>query len=74
MPAVLNAANEVAVTAFLEGKLKFPEISTVVAETMARMDYREDSDIETILAVDSMARIESAAVVNETGKKNMAAV
>jgi 1-deoxy-D-xylulose-5-phosphate reductoisomerase len=61
------------VAAFLDGKLKFPEIASVVAETMARMDYKEDNDIETILAVDGMARIESAAVVLETSKKSMAA-
>jgi 1-deoxy-D-xylulose-5-phosphate reductoisomerase len=73
MPAVLNAANEVAVAAFLDGKLKFPEISNVVAETMARIDYKEDSDIETILAADRKARIESAYVVFETAKKSMAA-
>jgi len=73
MPAVINAANEVAVAAFLEGKLKFPEISNVVIETMARVDYMEDIDIETILAADRMARIESASVVLETAKKSMAA-
>lgn len=71
-PAVLNAANEIAVAAFLDGKLKFPEISRVVAETLARMDYKEDTDIETILAVDRMARIESASVVLETTRKSMA--
>jgi 1-deoxy-D-xylulose-5-phosphate reductoisomerase len=73
MPAVLNAANEVAVAAFLDGKLKFPEISKVVAETMERMDYKEDTDIETILAADRMARIESASVVLEISKKSMTA-
>ena len=73
MPAVLNAANEVAVAAFLEGKLKFPEISKVVAETIARMDYKEDADIETILIADRMARIESEAVVLDVAKHGMAA-
>ena len=33
MPAVLNAGNEVAVAAFLEGKISFPDIVAVVAET-----------------------------------------
>ncbi|MDX2433103.1 MAG: 1-deoxy-D-xylulose-5-phosphate reductoisomerase [Desulfobacterales bacterium] len=72
MPAVLNAANEVAVAAFLDGKLKFPQISKVVAETMARMDYKEDTDFETILAADHMARIESAVVLQEIAKRNTA--
>jgi 1-deoxy-D-xylulose-5-phosphate reductoisomerase len=34
MPAVLNAANEVAVAAFLEGKISFPDIVSVVSATM----------------------------------------
>jgi len=68
MPAVLNAANEVAVAAFLDGKLRFPQISKVVAETMARMDYKEDTDFETILEADRMARIESAAVLQDIAK------
>ena len=64
-PTVLNAANEIAVAAFLTGDLKFPEISQVVAATMARMAYREDTNIETILEVDRQARAESAAVVRD---------
>jgi 1-deoxy-D-xylulose-5-phosphate reductoisomerase len=63
MPTVLNAANEIAVEAFLEGKLKFPEISKVVRETLAHTKYMDDTDIETILDVDRLARIESAEVV-----------
>jgi len=62
-PTVLNAANEIAVAAFLEGKLKFPEISQVVAETMNRTVYMNDNDIETILEADRQARNESAEVV-----------
>ena len=68
MPAVLNAANEVAVAAFLDGKLSFPQIAQVVSETMARMDYKEDTDIETILTADRMARVESAAVLQEVAE------
>jgi 1-deoxy-D-xylulose-5-phosphate reductoisomerase len=71
-PAVLNAANEVAVAAFLDGKLKFPQISKVVAETMARIDYKEDTDFEAILAADRLARIESAAVLQNVAKLNAA--
>jgi 1-deoxy-D-xylulose-5-phosphate reductoisomerase len=63
MPTVLNAANEIAVEAFLEGKLKFPEISKVVRETLAHTKYMDDTDIETILDVDRLARIESAEMV-----------
>ncbi|MBW2466626.1 MAG: 1-deoxy-D-xylulose-5-phosphate reductoisomerase, partial [Deltaproteobacteria bacterium] len=64
-PAVLNAANEIAVAAFLDGKLRFPQISQVVAETINRMDYKADTDFGTILQADQTAREESAAVVRE---------
>ncbi len=73
LPAVLNAANEVAVAAFLESKLKFPEISQVVAETMARTDFVEDRDIETILKADRMARAESAAVIRDLTRQAIGA-
>ena len=65
MPAVFNAANEVAVAAFLDGRLKFPQISEVVAEIMNRTDFMEDTDFETVLDADRSARIESAAVVQD---------
>ena len=65
MPAVFNAANEIAVAAFLEGRLRFPQISDVVAETMNRIEYMEDRDFETVLAADRSARTESAAVVKD---------
>ena len=69
LPAVLNAANEVAVAAFLDGKIKFPEISQVVAETMAAINHREDTDIETILEADRLARVKSAEGVHEMTKQ-----
>lgn len=67
-PAVLNAANEVAVAAFLDGRLHFLEISAVVAETINRLDYKEDKDIDTILAADQSARVEAAAVVRNIAR------
>ncbi len=73
LPAVLNAANEVAVAAFLDGKLKFPEIAKVVAESMTRMDFMEDADIETILEADRQARIMSAEVLLDMTKQAIGA-
>ena len=67
-PAVLNAANEVAVAAFLDGNLRFPQISQVVAETINRMDYKEDTDFDTILAADRTAREVSAAVARDIAR------
>jgi 1-deoxy-D-xylulose-5-phosphate reductoisomerase len=53
---VLNAADEIAVEAFLQGRINFPAIARVVEETLRRMPYREPADVEEILAIDSEAR------------------
>lgn len=60
-PVVLNAANEVAVAAFLDGRIRFPEITAVVAATLDRLESRPDgaSDVEVVLATDSAARREA---------------
>jgi 1-deoxy-D-xylulose-5-phosphate reductoisomerase len=55
-PAVLNAANEIAVAAFLEGKIGFTEITQVVAATLNHFDCGDDLDLDAILAADSRAR------------------
>jgi 1-deoxy-D-xylulose-5-phosphate reductoisomerase len=55
-PAVLNAANEVAVGAFLGGALPFLAISRVVEHTMARCPNFEPSDLQSVLAADAEAR------------------
>jgi len=53
---ILNAADEVAVGAFLEGRISFPAIARVVEETLERMPHREPSSVAEILAVDEHAR------------------
>ncbi len=63
MPAVLNAANEVAVEAFLARKIRFPEISLVVAETVNRVEHQPADKITTILAVDLTARMLAESVI-----------
>ena len=63
MPAVLNAANEVAVAAFLEQKIRFPEIARTVAETMQRTTVRDAADINDILAADLAARVQAQSVI-----------
>jgi len=63
MPAVLNAANEVAVAAFLEGRIKFPDIPRVVAETMAAHAPRPLESLEQVLGVNRWARDYAAELV-----------
>jgi 1-deoxy-D-xylulose-5-phosphate reductoisomerase len=56
MPVVLNAANEVAVDAFLSGRLPFPAISRLIDATMAAHDVQSASTLEAVRAADRWAR------------------
>jgi len=55
-PCVFNAANEVAVAAFLEGRLPFPGIAAVVEETLEGADISAAHDLEELITVDADAR------------------
>jgi 1-deoxy-D-xylulose-5-phosphate reductoisomerase len=56
MPAVLNAANEVAVTAFLQGKIPFLSIAKVVEEAMSSHAVISSPGLDVILDADRWAR------------------
>lgn len=55
LPAVLNAANEAAVAAFLEGRLAFTDIPNVIADTMEHLTVCQQPTIEDIIAADRQA-------------------
>ncbi len=55
-PAILNAANEVAVAAFLARRLAFTEIPRLIEHVLERVDTQTRYDLETVLAVDEEAR------------------
>ncbi|MEP9360494.1 1-deoxy-D-xylulose-5-phosphate reductoisomerase [Sphingomonas sp. KR3-1] len=55
-PAILNAANEVAVAAFLSGRLNFLEIAAISADTLARYDPVAPESLEAVWAIDAEAR------------------
>jgi 1-deoxy-D-xylulose-5-phosphate reductoisomerase len=55
-PAVLNAANEVAVARFLEGDLSFTGIADVVERTLGEYPHGDAQDLEQLLAADARAR------------------
>ncbi len=63
LPAVLNAANEVAVAAFLDGRLSFPGIWETVGRVMERHGCVADPDLPAILTADADARREAAALI-----------
>ncbi|MBT0663243.1 1-deoxy-D-xylulose-5-phosphate reductoisomerase [Geobacter pelophilus] len=56
MPAVMNAANEVAVEAFLNGKIPFLGISELIVRTMDSHTAHQLSSIEEVLSVDAWGR------------------
>ncbi|WP_028580622.1 1-deoxy-D-xylulose-5-phosphate reductoisomerase [Desulfogranum japonicum] len=55
-PAVLNAANEIAVDAFLHERILFTDIPEIVAAAMAAVTPADDMDLNTILHADQTAR------------------
>jgi 1-deoxy-D-xylulose-5-phosphate reductoisomerase len=56
LPCVFNAANEVAVAAFLEGRLPFLGIPEVVQRTLGRADGTPAGDVDELVAIDHEAR------------------
>jgi 1-deoxy-D-xylulose-5-phosphate reductoisomerase len=60
LPAVLNAANEVAVEAFVNQKINFPQITEIVRQTMDAHKVVLHATLEQILEADAWARREAA--------------
>src|SRR6185503_14685234 len=56
LPAVLNAANEVAVEAFVNGRISFPAISENVKNVMERHKVVSHPSLEQVLEADTWAR------------------
>ena len=56
IPAVLNAANEVAVAAFLAGQIGFTRIAAAVEEVLCRYAPQAPAALDEVLAVDGEAR------------------
>jgi 1-deoxy-D-xylulose-5-phosphate reductoisomerase len=63
LPAVLNAANEIAVAAFLARQVGFPRIWQIVEEVMNRHTSVAHPDLDAILQADQWARAEAARFV-----------
>jgi 1-deoxy-D-xylulose-5-phosphate reductoisomerase len=65
-PSTLNAANEVAVDAFLEDRIGFLSIPEILKETLSRLESRPASDLESVLEADRRAREEAERLVSRT--------
>ncbi|KKI17560.1 1-deoxy-D-xylulose-5-phosphate reductoisomerase [Sphingomonas sp. Ag1] len=56
-PAILNAANEIAVAAFLGGRISYLEIAAIVSDTLDRFSPAAPDTLEAVLEVDREARV-----------------
>jgi 1-deoxy-D-xylulose-5-phosphate reductoisomerase len=65
---VLNAANEVAVQAFLDGKIAFTRVAALCADVLASMKWRACSEIEGLIALDDETRAFAAKALNSSIK------
>ena len=64
-PTVLNAANEVAVQAFLDGRIGFLDIATLVEETLGAVNHRALASLDDVAEMDRQARDYAASVVRK---------
>lgn len=65
MPAVMSAANETAVAAFLNKNIKFTDIADIVAKTMKAHKIKKTQKIDDYVEADAWARIYAKALINK---------
>ena len=68
LPAVFNAANEVAVDAFCAGEIAYLEIASVVHEVMEDHQVQQANDLTSLIDADQMARQRAAAICGDESK------
>ncbi len=66
----LNAADEVAVEAFLNGQISFPSISAIVEETLERVPVRQPGSVREVLEIDRESRQAARRVLERAGTLN----
>lgn len=65
MPCILNAANEVAVAAFLKSEIKFTDMPVIAERTMAMTPYIKDVTMEDLIETNTTARIIADEIKNK---------
>jgi len=68
MPAALNAANEAAVEAFLEGRIGFPDIARIVAQVLDAHVPCPAPSLSDILSTDAWGRAAAASWISDSSK------
>lgn len=64
-PAVLNAANEIAVQAFLDGRVGFSAIAPIVEQTLESFDFYEPESLAAVQESDNRARVTAEFVIKQ---------
>jgi 1-deoxy-D-xylulose-5-phosphate reductoisomerase len=67
----MNAANEIAVQAFLDGKIRLSEICKIIETVMNQHQTRTISNLELILDVDRLSRIQAQAEIKDKNAANL---
>jgi 1-deoxy-D-xylulose-5-phosphate reductoisomerase len=62
-PTILNAANEIAVAAFLQRKIRFDQIAQVIAQVLDRQEVIEPDSLASVIACDQAARRMAQSVI-----------
>jgi len=70
MPCILNAANEVAVSAFLAGKIGFLQMAELVEHTMEKTEYLASPGLAFLETTNSNARAIALSYINELNRKS----
>ena len=65
MPCIMNAANEVAVEAFLNGKTGFYDITRIIEETMDGVDFVKEPDLDTIYQTNNEALAKAGEILKK---------
>jgi 1-deoxy-D-xylulose-5-phosphate reductoisomerase len=63
MPCILNAANEIAVEAFLKEKAGFREMSDIIEKTLEKVSYLAGPSLDELIAADREARRVAAEMI-----------
>lgn len=69
MPCIMNAANEAAVAAFLKDRIGFYDITDVVAETMAGVNFVAEPDLDEIFLTNEQALIKAGELISRVESK-----
>jgi len=73
MPVVLNAANEIAVDAFLLRQISFLEIAKIVEKTLNSTSFSEPVSIDEVIALDSEARVIAQSLIDTNQQTKVSA-